>query len=110
MLPSLLAPPRPSVPRVGDKVRWHEKDIVHIGTYLGHRYVREKNGQLDRCTPIVRSELLGQEVPVYSFDVIRLDDPNISLGPNWDRLPTAGSIKSPDDRQTQDLRQLLDRV
>jgi hypothetical protein len=108
MAPLLLSPPRPVFPRVGDRVRWHERDIVHTGTYLGHRYVREE--RQDCCRPIVRSEVLGQEVSVDSFDVIRLEDPAASLGPNWNRLPEAGTLLQPDASQTSQLRALLNRV
>jgi hypothetical protein len=111
MATPLLEPPHLlSFPRVGDRVRWHQKAIVHTGIYLGHRYTQNKAGELDRCTPVVRSELLGHDIPVYSFDVIRLDNPALRLGPNWSRVSPPGTVASPSDRQTSQLRELLNQV
>jgi hypothetical protein len=77
-----LTLPFPPIPRPGDDIFWYNDASPLRGKLIG--FDKE-------CRPIVISEFENYCRPP-SFDHIRLNQHNIRIGPNWERIPAGGKV------------------
>lgn len=95
----LLLPPC-AIPRPGDRVLCYVNGRRLCGELLGHTHL---------SAPMIKFDT-GLANAVDTFDMIRLEDPMLRVGPNWERLPDAARITRPSPQHRDALERLLDRT
>ncbi len=79
------------LPRPGEEILWHQNSLRLSGTLVGHT----PEGQ-----PRVICSEYGVEMTLSSYEITRLAEPDVRLGPNWTRLAQCGvAVRLTDEEQ-----------
>jgi hypothetical protein len=98
--PNALDLPPCITPRPGEMVVVYENGMRILGRMLGHT---------PDAQPCVQQESTGAMLCVPSFDLLRLEQPEDRLGPNWQQLPGTAKIVRPPGRYTEVFDRVLER-